>query len=321
MVPRALGAKERIGIMRQVFYNSKGELRLVWIWTIGIAIYYAINLGIGNLYKWILFRILPLEGAVSTGMMLTADLLLELPIIALTIIISRALYRYLLNASMCFEVRPLLIACGAVLAAITAAVLALSAMGRLHIVRATVPWMVDDPKEYALATAVHAPLSVLSTIATAVFRYGFLCGSAFKRMKRRAALLACLLIFGACSLLNSSGGVIWKINGVLTVALTLLALNLAGAGAGCGVPLGMLLGLGVFFGAPNSVYTLMQIIPACVEASIAPVVADPLTGGSAGAWGGLWLTAVLALLIAIALLCHERVRELVKRAIASGGME
>lgn len=309
--------------MKRLFRNTKGELRLIWIWLIGIAVYCAINLVIGNLYKWVLFKALSLEGIVSTGTMLMADLLLELPIIALTIIAFRALYRYLLDEPMCFKARPLFIACGAVLAAITAAVLLLTAAGKLHIVRVTEQWGYD-PGEYALATAVYAPLSLLTTIAAAIFRYGFLCGSTFKRLNRRAALLVCLLIFGAYSVLNSSGEIIWKLNGVLTVALTLLALDIGGVGAGCGVPLGMLLGLGVIFGSPNSAYTLTRIIPMCVEESLAPVVTDLLTGGNAGAWGGLWLTCVLALLIVIALLCHarvrERLREWTRRVIASGGM-
>lgn len=303
--------------MRRIFRNSKDELRLVWIWLIGIAVYCAINLGIGNLYKWVLYKVLPLEGTITTVTMVTADLLLQIPIIALTVIAFVALHRYLLEEPMRFRFRSLLIACGAALLAIAAAVLLLTAMGKLHIVRITEQWGYL-PEEYALATAVYASLSLLATVASGIFRYGFLCGSVFKRLNRRAALLVCLLIFGMYSVLNSAEGIVWKVNGVLTMALILLALDLGGAGASCGVLLGMSVGLGVLFGSPDSAYTLTRIIPTSMEAIIAPTVNDPLTGGGAGAWCSLWLTIVLALLISIALLCHENVRSRLKKCICGG---
>ena len=308
--------------MKRVFRNAEDELRLIWIWLIGIAVYYAIHSLFARLYMWGLMSVVNADSMTPT-MMAFSDLLFQLPIAALTIIAFAILHRKLLHEPMLIRPRPLLIGCGAMLACIAGAVLLLTVMGKLRIVPAMDGWA-EDYGEYVLVTAVYALITIIMAMTSVIFRYCFLCGSALKRLDRRAALLVCLLLFGLLSVLGGSGEVIAKLNNVLFVALLLLALDVGGAGACCGVLLGQCLGLSVLFGSQSSAYVLTRIVPTSVEATIAPAVRDPLTGGSAGARESLWLMGVFALMIVIALLCNASVRERLwgyaKRVIL-GGMQ
>ena len=199
----------------------------------------------------------------------------------------------------------------------------LAAMDKIRIVPVSDGWAADYG-EYVLITVIYAIITISAAMAAAIFRYCFVCGSILKRLDRKLALLICLLLFGLLAVFGSGGGILVKLNGVLFVALLVLALDIGGAGACLGVLLGQSLGLSLLIGSHNSAYVLMRIVPTSLEATIAPTVADPLTGGSEGAWGSLWLICVRLLLIAIALLCSKGVRDRLRglgKKIASEGME
>ena len=308
--------------MKRVFRNAEGDLRLIWIVLIGIAAYYAINLLLARLYMLGLTAVMDMDSMTATKVALS-DLLLQLPIAALTVIAFAILHRKLLREPLWIQPRRLLIACGATLAGIVGAIMLLTAMGKLRIVPVSDGWAADYG-EYVLTTVIYAIITISAAMAAAIFRYCFVCGSVLERLDRKLALLICLLLFGLLAVFGSGGGILVKLNGVLFVALLLLALDIGGAGACLGVLLGQSLGLSFLFGSQNSAYVLMRIVPTSMEATIAPAVVDPLTGGSEGAWGSLWLICVRLLLIAIALLCSKGVRDRLRglgKKIASEGME
>lgn len=305
--------------MKNIFRNSKGELRLIWIWAVGIAAYYVLNTLASRVYANAMMSVLPVD-VMSDVAMALADLVTVLPIVVLTVILCQVLHRNLLHEPMWIALKPLLIACCAALGSIVAAVLLLMALGKLRI-EAAPNLFAMAPGELALTTACYALISISMSMSSVLFYYGFLCDGVLKRLDQRIAVPACVILIGGYTALTGGGGAIRKLNYVLNTALTVLALDLGGVGACCGVTLGVGAGLGVIFGSPSSNYVLMRIIPTSLEATIAPIVHDPLTGGADGAWAGLWLTAVLALLIAITLLCHAEnraaLRALFRRAMDS----
>ena len=290
--------------MKNIFRNREGALQLIRIWLIGIAVYVAIDALLARLYLLALTSAWDV-GFVEPVRVAFSDLLFRLPISALEITALAILHRKLLDEPLHLKLRPLLLACGAMLAAITAAVLLLVAAGRLRIVSALDGWAANYG-EFILTTAIYALITISIALATAIFRYCFLCGSALKRLNRWAALAICFLLFGLRAVLAGSGGVIAKLNDALSVALYLLALDVGGVGACCGVVLGQCLGLAVLFGSQNSAYVLMRLVPA--SDVIAPTVHDLLTGGSAGLPDGLWLTGVLVAMIVLTMLCDAGMR-------------
>lgn len=293
--------------MRRVFRNAEGELRLVWIWLIGIVTYYLINSGIPWLLGLMIQALPTIEYSAvprwaNMGLLPAVQFLL----LVLTLVVFIRLHRRFLCKPLRLHLRPLLVAGGAMLAGITAAILLLSAMGKLQIVTVGSDW-VGGYGEYLLLTAIFAADSLGTALAGAIYRYAFLFGSARTRLGRRRALLLYLLLYALIIVLGRSGTLIRTINNVLMVALLLLAFDVGGAGACCGVLLGASLGIGVIFGWENSIFVLLRAIQPS-SALIAPNTFDLLTGGGMGSWESLWLTGLLLLSIAVALLFDAGVR-------------